>query len=66
MIFFISNSLGLVPDPLKSYSLNRIPDWSFQDGRPGVFTESPKQSVVMMREMCEDVQKALKFMGKKV
>jgi hypothetical protein len=60
------NEAELPPDPFLSYGLSSKPDWSFQDGRPGYYNKQQLEAFEIMRQMCEDVQSALKYVNKKV
>ena len=41
------------------------PDWSFKDGAQGFLSEKQAEAVEMMAQVCEDVRKALRLLGKK-
>ncbi len=71
LVLFLSSVLcrsdrGLAPDPFKSYGLVSRPDWSHRDGTPGSLTPRQADAVVIMRQMVEDVKKALDHVNTKV
>ncbi len=64
---------GLQPDPFLTHGLVSRPDWSYHSseaadarGAPGTLTPRQQDAVVIMREMVEDVKKALEHVNTKV